>query len=161
MRSILFPELSRRWSSAKWPIETPPSLLRRSACLRAWDWPNLSPIRWGREFGPNYILEWRFVGLCLVACPRLHWPPSSATAMRMTAIRTQIQRTPQDRSVRRAEKRAHRAGTLRVLGSIRPSPGAVATFGNAQGENTCSAVRFRRSCHQTAGHLGNAGLNNC
>jgi hypothetical protein len=54
--------------------------------------------------------------------------------MRVTAIRTQIQRAQQDRSVRRAEKRAYRVRMMAVRGPIRRSPGAVATFGNAQGK---------------------------
>jgi hypothetical protein len=58
--------------------------------------------------------------------------------MRMTAIRIQNQRKPQDRSARRAEKRAHRARMMRVRGPIRPTPCAVATSGNAQEKNTCS-----------------------
>ena len=42
--------------------------------------------------------------------PRRHPTIASATAMRMTAIRTQTERKPQDRSVRRAAKRAADAG---------------------------------------------------
>jgi hypothetical protein len=50
--------------------------------------------------------------------------------MRMIAIRTQIKRKRQDRSVRHAEKRYCRAGTLRVHGPIR----VCATTDTAQGE---------------------------
>jgi len=46
--------------------------------------------------------------------PCRHPPIASATAMRVTAIRTQLQRKRQDRSVRRAEKLRCRAGLLRL-----------------------------------------------
>ena len=65
---------------------------------------------------------------------RRHPPIASATAMRMIAIRTQIKRKRQDRSVRHAEKRHCRPGTLRVHGPIRPTSGVCATTETAQGE---------------------------
>ncbi len=78
--------------------------------------------------------------------------------MRMTAIRTQTERKRQDRSVRHAEKRRCRAGTLRVHGPIHPTSGAGAIADAAWGENACSTGKIRRSWRQTAGHLGNVGL---
>jgi hypothetical protein len=54
--------------------------------------------------------------------------------MRMTAIRTQTERKRQDRSVRHAEKRRCRAGTLRVHGPIRATSGVCAIADAAWGE---------------------------
>lgn len=42
-------------------------------------------------------------------------------------LRTQTERKPQDRSVRRAEERRRRSGMLRALGPIRLNPGVFAT----------------------------------
>ena len=61
-------------------------------------------------------------------------PPSSATVMRMNGIRIQTERKPQDRSVRRDEKRRHLARKRRVRGPIRPAPGVCATADVARGE---------------------------
>jgi len=47
--------------------------------------------------------------------------------MRMTAVWAQMERKPQDRSVRRAEKRSRLAGMLRLRGPIRPVTGVCAT----------------------------------
>ena len=66
--------------------------------------------------------------------PCRHSPIASATAMRMTAIRTRTERKRQDRSVRHAEKRRCRAGTLRVHGPIRPTSGVCAIADAAWGE---------------------------
>ena len=54
--------------------------------------------------------------------------------MRLIAIRTQTERKRQDRSVRPAEKRRCRAGTLRVHGPIRPTSGVCAITDAAWGE---------------------------
>jgi hypothetical protein len=54
--------------------------------------------------------------------------------MRMTAIHAQTERKPQDRSVRRAEKRRCRARMLRVHRMIHQAPSGWATTDTAQGE---------------------------
>jgi len=54
-------------------------------------------------------------------------PPSSATAMHMTAIHVQTKQKLQDRSAHCAEKHRRRAGMLRVYGPIRPTLGVCAT----------------------------------
>jgi len=54
--------------------------------------------------------------------------------MRVTAIRTQTERKPQDRSARRAEKRGRRARMTPFRGFIRPIPGVSATAVAARGE---------------------------
>jgi hypothetical protein len=54
--------------------------------------------------------------------------------MRMTAIQAQTQQKRLDRAVYRAGKRGRRTGMMRVRRPIRPTPGAFATSGNAQGE---------------------------
>ena len=54
--------------------------------------------------------------------------------MRVTAIQAPTEQKPQDRSVRRAEKRHHQARTRRARGPIRPAPGVCATTDTAQGE---------------------------
>jgi hypothetical protein len=61
-------------------------------------------------------------------------PIESATAMRVTAIRTQTEGKPQDRFVRHAEERRCRARMPQVRGPIRPVPGVCATADTAQGE---------------------------
>ncbi len=65
--------------------------------------------------------------------PRRHPSITSATAMRVTAIPTQTERKPQDRSVRRAEKRRRQARMLRVCGLIRPAASVCATADTAWG----------------------------
>ena len=71
--------------------------------------------------------------------PRRDPPIASATAMRMTAIRTQTERKRQDRSVRRAEKNRRRARTRRLRGLIRPVPAACATEDAGWGEKSLSS----------------------
>jgi hypothetical protein len=66
--------------------------------------------------------------------PRRHPPPSSATVMRVTALRTQTERRRQDRSARRAEKRRRRARLLPVRGLIRPTSGVCTTAHAGRGE---------------------------
>jgi len=66
--------------------------------------------------------------------PRSHPPIASATAMRVTAIQTQTERKPQDRSVRHAEERRRRARMLRVRSLIRPTSGVCGTADTARGE---------------------------
>lgn len=59
--------------------------------------------------------------------------------MRMTAIRTQTERKQQVRSVRHAEKRRYRAGTLRFHGPIRQTSGVCPLADTAQGEQRLSS----------------------
>ena len=68
--------------------------------------------------------------------PRRHPPITNATAMRVTAIQTQTERKPQDRSVRRVEKRSRQARMMRVRGPIRPAPGVCAAADAARGEKS-------------------------
>lgn len=75
--------------------------------------------------------------------PCRHPPIASATAMRVTVSRTQTERKPQDRSIRRTEERGRRA-------FARPQTPLGA-------KKACSAGGFRRSCDQASGHLGNVG----
>jgi len=54
--------------------------------------------------------------------------------MRVTASPIETARKPQDRSVRRAEKRRSRAKMMPVRGPIRPAPGVCETADAARGE---------------------------
>ena len=65
--------------------------------------------------------------------PRRHPPPSSATAMRMTATHAQTKRKWQDRSVRCAAKHRRQATTRALRGLIRPTPTVCATTHAARG----------------------------
>ena len=66
--------------------------------------------------------------------PCRHPSAASAAAMRVTTIRVQTEPKRLDRSVRRAEKRAHWARMLRVRGLIRPTPFDCASADAAYGE---------------------------
>ena len=70
----------------------------------------------------------------------------------------QIERKPQDRSVRRAEERSHRARKMGVRGLIHPTPRVSATSDAARSKKACSTGTIRRSCRRTAAHLGNVGF---
>ena len=65
--------------------------------------------------------------------PRRDPPPSSATAMHVTAIQVETERNRLNRSARCAEKHRRRAGMLRVWGPIRTTSGVCATTVAARG----------------------------
>ena len=65
--------------------------------------------------------------------PRRDPPPSSASAMHMTAIQAETERNRLNRSARCAEKHRRRAGMLRVCGPIRPTSDVLATTDAARG----------------------------
>jgi len=73
--------------------------------------------------------------------PRRDPPPSSATAMHMTAIQAETERNRLDRSARCAEKHRRRAGILRVYGPTRSASGACATTDAARGRKRL--IRWR------------------
>lgn len=64
---------------------------------------------------------------------------ASVTAMRLTVVRIQTERKPQDGSVRRAKKWRRRARMTRVRGPIRPVPGVCAAADAARGEKRLSS----------------------
>ena len=90
--------------------------------------------------------------------PRRHTPSSGATVMRMNGIRIQTERKPQDRSVRRAEKRRHKARRRRVRGRIRPPPGVCATKDTAQGKKRLFNWRNQAILPSNGGPLGECRL---
>jgi len=86
----------------------------------------------------HVILRWLLVILpsCVISdgYHGLHYPSAgirrrftTATAMRMTAIRTQTERKRLDRSAHRAEERYRRARKLRLRGPIQQVPAVCTT----------------------------------
>jgi Transposase DDE domain group 1 len=150
-----------------WPTNWPPSCAASS---------RLGHVRWVFDKPPAQADQDR--GLCRLPCPRhyrptgrgghqrligarhlcSHPPPSRATAVHVTAILTQTERKPEDKSNRRAEKRCCQARALRVRGPIRPVPGVSATADAALGEKTCSTGKIKRPCRPVEDHLGNVGF---
>ena len=92
--------------------------------------------------------------------PRRHPSIASATAMRMTAIRTQTERKRQDRSIHCAEKHRPWARTQRLPGLIRPVTAACATPDAARGEKRLSSGRFLPIFISDGTPLGECRLNN-
>ncbi|CAM5321373.1 hypothetical protein ATER59S_03533 [Aquamicrobium terrae] len=79
--------------------------------------------------------------------PRRHPPPSSASAMRMTAIHARTERKRQDRSARCAEKRSCRARTRRFRGLIRTVPAPCTTAGANRDKKRLSSGRIQANLH--------------
>ena len=89
--------------------------------------------------------------------PRRDPPPSSATAMHMTAIQAETERNWLDRSARCAEKRHRRAGMLRVCGPIRPTWDVRATTDAARGGKRLIRWRSQAILTSEGRRLGNVG----
>ena len=93
--------------------------------------------------------------------PRRHPPPSSATVMRVTAIRTRTERNRQGRSVHRAEKRGLQVTMTPVSGLIRPTPGVCATADTTRGGKNLSNGRNQAILPSRSRSLGECRLFRC
>ena len=91
------------------------------------------------------LAEVAVTGPMVRAILRRHPPIASATAMRMTAIRTQIKRKRQDRSVRHAEKRRRRAMDARFTGRSAQLRAFARPQKPLRAKNTCSTGKIRQS----------------
>lgn len=75
--------------------------------------------------------------------PRRDSPIAGDTAMCVTAIRTQNDRKPQDRSICRTAERSRRTGVMRVHDLIRRTSGLCTTADTARDEESLLSGRIR------------------